>query len=77
MLPRLVYTMWCFIFLPTTTVLPYGRCLNFQRECTAVSFAGRVLEPACFGTAPAPRIFNPEPAPSPAPGKREQKFGFF
>ena len=27
---------------------------------------GRVSEPACFGTAPAP-----------APGKREQKFGFF
>ena len=35
----------------------------------------RVSEPACFGTAPAPEIFNPEPAP--APGKREQKFGFF
>ena len=33
----------------------------------------RVSEPACFGTAPG--IFNPEPAP--APGKREQKFGFF
>ena len=28
-----------------------------------------------FGTAPAPGIFNPETAP--APGKREQKFGFF
>ena len=35
----------------------------------------RVSEPACFGMAPAPGIFNPEPAP--APGKREQKFGFF
>ena len=35
----------------------------------------RVSEPACFGTAPAPGIFNPEPAP--APSKREQKFGFF
>ena len=41
--------------------------------------APRVSEPACFGTAPAPGIFNPEPAPAqaPAPGKREQKFGFF
>ena len=35
----------------------------------------RVSEPACLGMAPAPGIFNPEPAP--APGKREQKFGFF
>ena len=32
-------------------------------------------EPACFGTAPDPGIFNPEPAP--APGKIEQKFRFF
>ena len=37
----------------------------------------RVSEPACFGTAPAPGIFNPESAAAPAPGKREQKFGFF
>ena len=35
----------------------------------------RVSEPACFGMAPSPEIFNLEPAP--APGKREQKFGFF
>ena len=25
----------------------------------------RVSEPACFGAAPAPRIFFPEPAPAP------------
>ena len=36
---------------------------------------GRVSEPACFGTAPASGIFNPEPAP--APGKRKKKFNFF
>ena len=35
----------------------------------------RVLEPACFGAAPAPGIFYPELAP--APGKREHNFGFF
>ena len=28
---------------------------------------------ACFGAAPAPGIFYPEPAP----GKREHNFGFF
>ena len=43
----------------------------FDRYCNV----GRVLESACFGTAPALRIFNPEPAA--APGKREQNFGFF
>ena len=36
---------------------------------------GRVSEPACFGTALVPGILNPEPAP--APGNREQKYGFF
>ena len=40
-----------------------------------VQGVNRVAEPACFRTAPAPGILNPEPAP--APGKREQKFGFF
>ena len=33
--------------------------------------AGRVSKPACFGAAPAPRIFYPEPAPD----KREHNFG--
>ena len=41
----------------------------------------RVTEPACFGAAPAPGIFYPEPAPTPvpapAPGKREQNVGIF
>ena len=36
---------------------------------------GMVSEPACFGAAPAPGIFYPEPAP--APGKREHDFGIF
>ena len=35
----------------------------------------RVSEPACFGTASAPEIFYPEPAP--APGEREQCWNFF
>ena len=47
---------------------------KYSMLCVAVD---RVSEPACFGTAPAlaPGIFNPDPAP--APGNREQKFGFF
>ena len=40
-----------------------------------VSEVTRVSEPACFGAAPAPGIFYPEPAP--APGKREHDFGIF
>ena len=35
----------------------------------------RVSEPACFGAAPAPGIFYPEPAPT--PGKKEHDFGIF
>ena len=35
----------------------------------------RVSEPACFGAAPAPGIFYPEPAP--APGEREHNVGIF
>ena len=37
----------------------------------------RVSEPACFGAAPAPGIFYPEPARAPAPGKREHNFEIF
>ena len=40
---------------------------------TIIIGQNRDSEPACFGMAPAPGIFNPEPDP----GKREQKFGFF
>ena len=39
------------------------------------SYFTRVSEPACFGAAPAPGIFYPEPAP--APGKREHNVGIF
>ena len=34
---------------------------------------GRFSEPSCFGAAPAPGFYYPEPAP----GKREDNFGFF
>ena len=43
-------------------------CLQTVIYTQLVGFSRRVSEPACFGTAPATVIFNPEPAP--APGKR-------
>ena len=55
-----------------SSVIKSQKSLGFSCSC---ALEVRVSEPACFGTAPAPEIFNPEPAP--APGKREQKFGFF
>ena len=48
---------------------------KYFRRIVFVCF--RVLEPACFGAAPALGILNPEPAPAPAPGKREHNFEFF
>ena len=36
----------------------------FMALCVPQAFC-RVSEPACFGAAPAPRIFFPEPAPAP------------
>ena len=42
---------------------------------TLAQHSHRVLEPACFGAAPALGIFYPELAS--ALGKREHSFGFF
>ena len=36
----------------------------FMALCVPQAFC-RVSKPACFGAAPAPRIFFPEPAPAP------------
>ena len=38
-------------------------------------FVCRVSEPACYGAAPAPEIFYPEPAP--ASDKIEHDYGIF
>ena len=45
------------------------------KKYAEIQESSRVSEPACFGAAPAPEIFYPEPAP--APGKREQNVGTF
>ena len=42
-----------------------------------LTVCARVSEPACFGVALALGIFYLEPAPAPAPGKREHNFGIF
>ena len=66
----------------------YG-ILNISKGCSTVSGAGwiqddnasnkltdsRVSQPSCFGAAPAPDIFYPEPAPD--SGKRENNFEIF
>ena len=52
--------------LPLRGDIIFGWCFRLR---------ARVSEPACFGAAPAPEIFYPEPAP--APGKREQNVGTF
>ena len=57
-----VYTVNSISLSPTLTAVPRG-CV--REYC-------RVSEPACFGAAPAPGIFYPEPAL--APGKRENNF---
>ena len=52
---------------------PYSTKESLLKEIPVYSH--RVSEPDCFGAAPAPGIFYPEPAL--APGKREHHFGIF
>ena len=51
--------------------------INLDSDWLAQKMCSRVSEPACFGLAPAPGIFYPEPAPTSAPGKIEHDFGIF
>ena len=48
---------------------------KFNNKITITYNSIRVSEPACFGAAPAPGLFYPEPAP--APGKREHNVEIF
>ena len=56
----------------------YGLAADVYRRKTDLRSLGlfcSVSEPACFGAAPVPEIFYPEPAP--APGEREHNVGIF
>ena len=55
----------------------YGLAADVYRRKTDLRSLGlfcSVSEPACFGAAPVPGIFYPEPAP--APGRREHNLEF-
>ena len=61
-----------YFFLPQTNFVLQMEDKITQKFSVVVC---RVSEPACFGAAPAPVIFYPEPAL--APGKRKNNVGIF